>query len=90
MQGFIAFHGGDYAKAINLMRPVRGIAARFGGSHAQRDIIDLTLLEAAIRCDDMTLAQALVAERALAKHDSPLVALFAKRAGMALPLARAA
>lgn len=82
MKAFIAFHKGDYAEAIRLMRPVRGIAARFGGSHAQRDIIDLTMLEAAIRSGNMGLAQALTAERALAKHDSPLVALFSKRIGM--------
>lgn len=82
IKGFVAFHKGDYGKAIALMRPVRNIAARFGGSHAQRDIIDLTLLEAAIRSGDMALSQAMVAERANAKHDSPLVALFAARAGM--------
>lgn len=84
LQGFISFHAGDYGKAIALMRPVRNIAAQFGGSHAQRDIIDLTLLEAALRAGESALAQALVAERAAAKHDSPLVALFAKRAGMKL------
>lgn len=82
IQGFIAFHKGDHAKAVSLMRPVRNSAARFGGSHAQRDIIDLTLLEAALRGGDTALAQALTAERAAAKHDSPLVALFARRAGM--------
>jgi len=82
IQGFIAFHKGDHAKAVSLMRPVRNIAARFGGSHAQRDIIDLTLLEAALRGGDAALAQALTAERAEAKHDSPLVAMFARRAAM--------
>ena len=46
---------------------------------AQRDVIDLTMLEAAIRAGNMELAQALTAERALAKHDSPLVALFTSR-----------
>lgn len=90
IQGFIAFHKGDYARAIALMRPVRNTAARFGGSHAQRDIIDLTLLEAALRGGDVAYAQALTAERAQAKHDSPLVALFAQRSGLPQPLRRAA
>jgi len=82
IKGFIAFHKGDYANAIRLMRPVRNMAARFGGSHAQRDIIDLTLLEAALRSGDVALARALTAERAEAKHDSPLVAMFAQRSGL--------
>lgn len=82
IQGFIAFHKGDYTRAISLMRPVRNRAAQFGGSHAQRDVIDLTLLEAALRGGDMVLAQALAAERVQAKHDSPLAALFARRAGL--------
>lgn len=85
IEGFIAFHKGDYGKAIALMRPVRNMAARFGGSHAQRDVIDLTILEAALRGGDTALAQALTAERAAAKHDSPLVALFAKRSGLGIP-----
>lgn len=82
MQAFMAFHSGDYRHAISLMRPVRNRAAQFGGSHAQRDVIDLTLLEAALRGGDMALAQALAAERLQAKHDSPLSALFARRAGL--------
>ena len=40
------------------------IAHRFGGSHAQRDLIDLTLIEAALRGGDRPLAAALAAERA--------------------------
>lgn len=84
IRGFVSFHKGNYREAIGQMRPVRGIAARFGGSHAQRDIIDLTLLEAALRAGDHDLARALTAERAAAKHDSPLVALFAKRSGLKL------
>ena len=35
--------------AVQLLRPVRSIAHRFGGSHAQRDLLDLTLIEAALR-----------------------------------------
>jgi hypothetical protein len=82
MQGFIAFDRGDYRHAISLMRPVRNRAVQFGGSHAQRDVIDLTLLEAALRGGDTALAQALAAERLQAKHDSPLATLFARRSGL--------
>ena len=40
-----------------LLRPIRAIAHRFGGSHAQRDVIDLTLIEAALRAGDGALAR---------------------------------
>ncbi|MNL88851.1 hypothetical protein D3C87_2188280 [compost metagenome] len=61
---------------------MRHIAARFGGSNAQRDVIELTLIEAALRARDEPLAQALAGERLAAKHESPLARLFAQRAGL--------
>ncbi|TIV73713.1 MAG: tetratricopeptide repeat protein, partial [Mesorhizobium sp.] len=67
-----AFGEGRYDEAVRLIRPIRSIAHRFGGSHAQRDVIDLTLIEAALRAGDQALARALVAERQLARPDSPL------------------
>ncbi|MBL8578489.1 MAG: tetratricopeptide repeat protein [Mesorhizobium sp.] len=75
-----AFGDGDYARTVELLRPIRGIAQRFGGSHAQRDVIDLTLIEAAFRAGDAHLAMALSAERAAARPDSPLSQLFMRRA----------
>jgi hypothetical protein len=39
------------------------IANRFGGSHAQRDVIDWTLTEAALRGKRQTVAEALARER---------------------------
>ncbi|MCH8503500.1 MAG: tetratricopeptide repeat protein [Ectothiorhodospiraceae bacterium] len=65
-----AFAKGDYARVIALLREVRPIAHQFGGSHAQRDLIDLTLLEAARRNGDRPLARALTAERMAVKPTS--------------------
>lgn len=75
-----AFGRGDYAGTVALMAPVRGIANRFGGSHAQRDVIDLTLMEAALRDGRKGMAVALSAERLALKPDSPLNRLFRARA----------
>ena len=75
-----AFGEGDYAGTVRLLRPVRGIAHRFGGSHAQRDVLDLTLVEAAFRSGEAALASALVAERADRRPESPLTRLFQRRA----------
>src|SRR5690606_7880733 len=47
-RALVAFSNRDYAQVTRLLRSVRSIACRFGGSHAQRDVIDLTLIEAAI------------------------------------------
>jgi hypothetical protein len=74
-----AFGAGRYAEVVRLIRPVRAIAARFGGSNAQRDVIDLTLIEAALRSQQHDLARALAAERMAAKPDSPLARLFQSR-----------
>jgi tetratricopeptide (TPR) repeat protein len=75
-----AFGERDYAAAVRLLQPVRGIAQSFGGSHAQRDVIKLTLIEAALRAGDAALAAQLTAERLNRRPDSPLSRLFASRA----------
>ena len=75
-----AFGNSDYAETVRLLLPIRKIAHRFGGSHAQRDVIDLTLIEAALRAGHKRLATELAAERALARPASPLSELFTRRA----------
>ncbi|SDA98802.1 tetratricopeptide repeat protein [Mesorhizobium qingshengii] len=75
-----AFGDGNYTETVRLIRPIRAIAHRFGGSHAQRDVIDLTLIEAGLRAGDGALARALTAERSMARPDSPLSALLSRRA----------
>jgi hypothetical protein len=75
-----AFGEGHYDEVVTLIRPVRTIANRFGGSHAQRDVLDLTLIEAALRSGQLDLAKALAAKRLAAKPASPLAALLARRA----------
>jgi hypothetical protein len=58
-----AFVAGDAAAAVEWLRPVRNRAQRFGGSHAQRDLLDQTLIEAARRAGERSLERALRAER---------------------------
>ncbi|MFV9474277.1 tetratricopeptide repeat protein [Advenella sp. RU8] len=79
MEGFIAFWRKDYQTAIEQLYGTRFIANRFGGSHSQRDIIDLTLLEATIRAGQTELAQALVNERLALKPNSRLNRGFLER-----------
>lgn len=84
-RALFAFGEERYGDAVELLRPIRSIAARFGGSHAQRDVLDLTLIESALRSGDATLARALADERADGRQDSPLSQLFQRRAAQLLP-----
>ncbi|NGM86509.1 tetratricopeptide repeat protein [Parapusillimonas sp. SGNA-6] len=61
--GLIAYQDEQYGGAISHLLDMPVIAHRFGGSHAQRDIIDLTLIEAALRGGEKNLANALAAQR---------------------------
>ncbi|HEX2041314.1 MAG TPA: tetratricopeptide repeat protein [Acidimicrobiales bacterium] len=67
----LAFGERRYGDVVRLLHPIRKIVYRFGGSHAQRDAVARTLLEAAIRDGDTTLATALVSERLAIKDTSP-------------------
>jgi tetratricopeptide (TPR) repeat protein len=65
-----AFGRGRWEEAVDRLEPVRDIAARFGGSHAQRDVLTLTLIEAALRGGQHALARHYVAERLVSKPAS--------------------
>ena len=79
MRGMLAFASGRHDEAIALMHPVRALAHRFGGSHAQRDLIDWTLLAASTRSADRSIGRALLNERALMKARTPLTEHWAER-----------
>ena len=67
LEAFGAFAAGHPDRAIDLLIDIRPRANAVGGSHAQRDIIDLTLIAAAAQAGDDSLARALVAERVARK-----------------------
>jgi tetratricopeptide (TPR) repeat protein len=80
VEGFVAFWRGDFETTVERLHPARFIANAFGGSHAQRDIIDWTLTEAALRGGHRDLAKGLANERLAAKPHSPLNRAFLNRA----------
>jgi hypothetical protein len=63
IDGMLAFAAGDYKRAVDAILPIRNDAVRIGGSHAQRDVINLTLITAAERSAQPSLTCALRAER---------------------------
>jgi len=80
IEGFVAFHDSDYRTAVEKLHGARFIANSFGGSHAQRDVIDWTLVEAAIRGGMHGAAEALANERLALKPHSPVNKSFLARA----------
>ncbi|HEX6704418.1 MAG TPA: tetratricopeptide repeat protein [Albitalea sp.] len=79
MRGLRAFAHRDSAAAIRHIAPVRAQAHRFGGSHAQRDLIAQTLLAAAAACGDKALARMLLDERRRDKAHTPLTEEWTRR-----------
>lgn len=83
MRGLLALENGDAGAACDAIYPVRARARSFGGSHAQRDLIDLSLLAAAARGQRQALGRALVNERVMAKPVTPLTRHWIERLGLA-------
>ena len=59
----MAFAEGRDADVIDELMPIRRSLNHFGGSHAQRDALQRTLLEAALRSGRFELARSLTSER---------------------------
>ena len=70
VEGLAAFHDGAYAAAVEHLLPARVHLWKMGGSHAQRDIIDWTLTEAAVRAGQRNVAISLAHERLGLRPDS--------------------
>jgi len=65
-----AFADADYVRAIALLEPVAPEVVRIGGSGAQREVIEDTLLVAYMRVGDTAKARALL-DRRLHRRPSP-------------------
>jgi tetratricopeptide (TPR) repeat protein len=68
--GLAAFHQGAYVEAVESLWPVRVDLWQIGGSHAQRDVVDWTLAEAAVRSGQRDIAVSLAHERLAARPRS--------------------
>jgi hypothetical protein len=82
MRALLAYGRGDFDAAADGLYAGRLAAQRFGGSHAQRDLIDLTLLAAAAQGSRRGIGRALINERLMAKPATPLTGHWQARVGM--------
>lgn len=62
IRALLAYARGRYGEAVDLLLPLRYRLHAFGGSHAQRDAVQRTLLEAALRADRADVARTLLSE----------------------------
>jgi hypothetical protein len=62
-RSLVHFGAGRYEQVLAELLPIRTRVHEFGGSHAQRDAVERTLLESALRSGQLDLATALVSER---------------------------
>ena len=72
MRALLAWARGNADGAADALFALRGQARSLGGSHAQRDLIDQTLMAAAARGSRSKLGRALLNERCMAKPTTPL------------------
>ncbi|XP_062567974.1 tetratricopeptide repeat protein 38-like [Saccostrea cucullata] len=69
-EGVLAFENGEHDKATEILYPLRYDIIRIGGSHAQRDVFNQILINAALRSSNPKnhrLGRMLLSERKLAK-----------------------
>jgi tetratricopeptide (TPR) repeat protein len=62
-RGFAAFERGDFAAAIEALAPLVGESERIGGSRAQHDLIEFTLLKAYLEAGRLEEARQLLSAR---------------------------
>ncbi len=63
VQGIAAFAEGNYGTAVTLMESPMRQLERIGGSHAQREVFEDTLLEAYLRAEQFDKAENMLRER---------------------------
>jgi len=69
VQGIDAFAQENYTESVRLMEPVFPQLVRVGGSHAQREVFEDTMLEAYIRAEQFEKAEDMLHDR-LKQRDS--------------------
>jgi tetratricopeptide (TPR) repeat protein len=70
-RSLLAFAEGRYGDVVDLLYPIRHRINEFGGSHAQRDAVQRTLLEGALRVNRTDIARELISERINVRPGSP-------------------
>ena len=76
---FAAFERQDFAAAIDALEPIAGELERIGGSRAQLDLVEFTLLKAYLSADRLDDARRMLSLRRSSNSDVPVAGLAAVR-----------
>jgi hypothetical protein len=76
-RGFAAFEDGDFPGAIEAFPPLAGQNERIGGSRAQHDLIEFTLLKAYLNANRLDDARRLLSMRRPGASGVPLMGIAA-------------
>jgi hypothetical protein len=78
-RAFIAFERGDFSAAIDALEPIAGELERIGGSRAQLDLVEFTLLKAYLNADRLEEARRLLGARRPGASGVPVAGVAAVR-----------
>ncbi|MBT5415164.1 MAG: tetratricopeptide repeat protein [Rhodospirillaceae bacterium] len=70
-RAILEYRAGRFGRVVELLMPARYGLIRLGGSHAQRDVWERMLIEAAIRGGEVETARLLLSERGGRRPDGP-------------------
>jgi tetratricopeptide (TPR) repeat protein len=76
-RGLLAFERGDFCTAIDALAPLAAESERIGGSRAQHDLIEFTLLKAYLNADRLEEAQRLLRARRPGASGVPVMGMAA-------------
>ena len=72
---FAAFERRDFCAAIDALQPIAGELERIGGSRAQLDLVEFTLLKAYLGADRLDDARRMLSVRRPGVSDIPIAGL---------------
>ena len=76
-RGFWAFERRDFSAAIDAFEPIAGQLERIGGSRAQLDLVEFTLLKAYLGADRLDDARRMLSARLRGSSRLPVAGLVA-------------
>ena len=76
-RAFAAFERRDFSAAIDALEPIAGELARIGGSRAQLDLVEFTLLKAYLSSDRLDNARRMLRVRRRGSPGIPVAGLAA-------------
>lgn len=83
VEAVMAHRTGDFGAVVDILMPIRYDISRMGGSHAQRDLFAMLLIDAALKSGRKNIAEMLLSERRIRMPKDAWTKGLAETAGLA-------